>query len=105
MTIPGSTPAFTRKLLNSWKRISGIKSSHFFSWRSGVKDKVVLAYSGGVDTSVAIKWLQEKYNVDIIAVTIDVGNEKDFSAVRQKGVKVGAIRAMVMDGKALFVQY
>ena len=44
-----------------------------------MKDKVVLAYSGGVDTSVAIKWLQEKYNVDVIAVTIDVGNEKDFT--------------------------
>jgi argininosuccinate synthase len=70
-----------------------------------VKDKVVLAYSGGVDTSVAIKWLQEKYNVDVIAVTIDVGNEKDFSAVRQKALKVGAIKALVIDGKELFVKY
>src|SRR4030042_1238899 len=105
MTIPGSTPASTLQSLNSWKRISGTKSSHFFSWRSGVKDKVVLAYSGGVDTSVAIKWLQEKYNVDIIAVTIDVGNEKYFSAVRQKALKVGAIKALVIDGKELFVKY
>ena len=47
-------------------------------------DKVVLAYSGGVDTSVAIKWLQETYDLDVIAVTIDVGNERDFSTVRQK---------------------
>jgi argininosuccinate synthase len=70
-----------------------------------VKDKVVLAYSGGVDTSVAIKWLQEKYNVDVIAVTIDVGNEKDFSAVKQKALKVGAIKALVIDGKELFVKY
>ena len=70
-----------------------------------MKDKVVLAYSGGVDTSVAIKWLQEKYNVDVIAVTIDVGNEKDFSAVRQKALKVGAIKALVIDGKELFVKY
>jgi len=70
-----------------------------------VKDKVVLAYSGVVDTSVAIKWLQEKYNVDVIAVTIDVGNEKDFSAVRQKALKVGAIKALVIDGKELFVKY
>jgi argininosuccinate synthase len=70
-----------------------------------VKDKVVLAYSGGVDTSVAIKWLQEKYHVDVIAVTIDVGNEKDFSAIRQKALKVGAIKALVIDGKELLVKY
>jgi argininosuccinate synthase len=70
-----------------------------------VKKKVVLAYSGGVDTSVAIKWLQEKYKADIIAVTIDVGNEKDFKAVRQKALKVGAKKALVIDGKELFVKY
>ena len=64
-----------------------------------MSDKVVLAYSGGLDTSVAIKWLKEKYNLDVIAVTIDVGNERDFSAVRQKALKVGAIKAMVIDAK------
>ncbi len=37
------------------------------------KEKVVLAYSGGLDTSVAIKWLQDKYNYDVIAVGLDVG--------------------------------
>ena len=52
-----------------------------------MKDKVVLAYSGGLDTSVAIKWLKEKYNVDVIAVTIDVGNEKDFTAVKEKALR------------------
>ena len=70
-----------------------------------MKEKVVLAYSGGVDTSVAIKWLQEKYNADVIAVTIDVGNEKDFSTIRQKALKVGAIKALVIDGKELLVKY
>ncbi|MFC1874211.1 argininosuccinate synthase domain-containing protein [Chloroflexota bacterium] len=40
-------------------------------------EKVILAYSGGLDTSVAIKWLQEKYHLDVIAVTIDVGNEPE----------------------------
>ena len=70
-----------------------------------MSDKVVLAYSGGLDTSVAIKWLQEKYNLDVIAVTIDVGNERDFSAVRQKALDVGAVKAMVIDGKELFVRY
>ena len=65
--------------------------------------KVVLAYSGGLDTSVAIKWLQEKYNLDVIAVTIDVGNERDFSLVRQKALDVGAIKVEVIDAKETFV--
>ncbi len=68
-------------------------------------DKVVLAYSGGLDTSVAIKWLKEKYNLDVIALTIDVGNERDFSAIQQKALKVGAVKALVIDGKELFVKY
>ena len=68
-------------------------------------DKVVLAYSGGLDTSVAIQWIREKYDLDVIALTIDVGNERDFSTVRQKALDVGAIKAEVIDGKELFVKY
>jgi len=68
-------------------------------------EKVVLAYSGGLDTSVAIKWLKEKYSLDVIAVTIDVGNERDFTAVRQKALDAGAIKALVIDAKELFVKY
>ena len=59
-----------------------------------MSDKVVLAYSGGLDTSVAIRWLKEKYNVDIIALTVDVGNERDFTAVREKALKAGAVKAL-----------
>ncbi|UCC90763.1 MAG: argininosuccinate synthase [Dehalococcoidia bacterium] len=66
-------------------------------------DKIVLAYSGGLDTSVAIKWIKEKYNLDVIALTIDVGNERDFSAIRQKALDVGAIKALVVDAKDSFV--
>ena len=68
-------------------------------------DKVVLAYSGGLDTSVAIKWLQEKYNLGVIAVTIDVGNEKDFSLVRKKAMDLGALKALVIDAKDDFIKY
>ncbi len=68
-------------------------------------DKVVLAYSGGLDTSVAIKWLHDKHNADIIAVNIDVGNEKNFGAIKKKALKVGAVKALVIDGKDLFVKY
>jgi len=70
-----------------------------------MSEKVVLAYSGGLDTSVAIRWLKEKYNLDVIALTIDVGNERDFSAIQQKALKVGAVKALVKDAKELFVNY
>ncbi len=70
-----------------------------------MSDKVVLAYSGGLDTSVAIKWLKEKYNLDVVALTIDVGNERDFSVIRQKALKVGAIKAIVIDAKETFVNH
>jgi argininosuccinate synthase len=66
-------------------------------------DKVVLAYSGGLDTSVAIKWLKENYGLDVVALTIDVGNEKDFSAVKQKALNAGAVNALVIDAKETFV--
>ena len=70
-----------------------------------MSDKVVLAYSGGLDTSVAIKWIKEKYGLGVIAVTIDVGNESDFSAIRRKALDTGAIKAEVIDAKELFVNH
>ena len=66
--------------------------------------KVVLAYSGGLDTSVAIRWINEKYSMDVVAVTVDVGNESDFEAVRQKALRTGAIKAFIEDAKVPFVQ-
>ncbi len=66
-------------------------------------DKVVLAYSGGLDTSVAIRWLKEKYGLDVVTLTVDVGNEADFSVVREKALKVGASKALVRDAKDIFV--
>ncbi|MFC2012898.1 argininosuccinate synthase [Chloroflexota bacterium] len=68
-----------------------------------MSEKVVLAYSGGLDTSVAVRWLKEKYALDVIALTVDVGNERDFSAVQQKALKVGAVKALVTDAKEAFV--
>src|SRR5437868_14493569 len=65
--------------------------------------KVVLAYSGGLDTSVAIRWINEKYGLDVVAVTVDVGNEKDFEIVRQKALRTGAIQAFIADAKDVFV--
>lgn len=68
------------------------------------KEKIVLAYSGGLDTSVAIKWLQETYNYDVIAVALDVGEGKDLAFVQQKALKVGAIKSIIVDAKETFAQ-
>src|SRR5436190_12500140 len=68
------------------------------------KGKVVLAYSGGLDTSVAIRWINEKYDLDVIAVTVDVGNEKDFEVVRQKALRTGAVQAFITDAREAFVR-
>jgi argininosuccinate synthase len=68
-----------------------------------MRDKVVLAYSGGLDTSVAIKWLAEKYNVDIIALTVNVGGVSNLESIKQKALKVGAIKAFVSDATEVFI--
>ncbi len=66
-------------------------------------DKVVLAYSGGLDTSAAIKWLADKYKMDVIAVTADIGGVGELPAIQQKALKVGAVKALTLDAKKMFV--
>ncbi|MGG1558936.1 argininosuccinate synthase [Geobacillus thermoleovorans] len=63
--------------------------------------KLVLAYSGGLDTSVAIKWLQER-GYDVIACCLDLGEGKDLDFVKEKALKVGAIKSYVIDVKDEF---
>src|SRR5579864_8311901 len=66
---------------------------------------VVLAYSGGLDTSVAIRWIKEKYDLDVIALTINVGNERDLNAIAERAQQIGAIKALIVDGREDFVRY
>jgi argininosuccinate synthase len=66
---------------------------------------VVLAYSGGLDTSVAIRWIKEKYDLDVIALTIDVGNERDLQAISARATQIGAVKALVVDARADFARY
>ena len=68
-------------------------------------EKVVLAYSGGLDTSVAIRWLKEKYQMDVIALMVDVGSERDLPVIQQKALKVGAVESLVVDARELFVKH
>ncbi|OEH91838.1 argininosuccinate synthase [Bacillus solimangrovi] len=68
-----------------------------------VKEKVVLAYSGGLDTSVAIKWLEQQ-GYDVIAVCLDVGEGKDLDFIKEKALTVGAIKSVVIDAKKEFAE-
>jgi argininosuccinate synthase len=66
--------------------------------------KVVLAYSGGLDTSVAIAWLKEQYKAEVIAFCADLGQGEDLAAVKRKALKTGASKAYVEDLREEFVR-
>ena len=65
--------------------------------------KIVLAYSGGLDTSVIIKWLKEKYNCEIIAFAADVGQGQELDPVREKALSTGASKVYIEDLREKFV--
>ncbi|MEM1540457.1 MAG: argininosuccinate synthase, partial [Candidatus Bathyarchaeia archaeon] len=67
------------------------------------KDKVVLAYSGGLDTSVMIKWIQENYEADVITVTVDVGQGMNVETIEEKALALGAFKHYTIDAKKEFV--
>ena len=66
--------------------------------------KAVLAYSGGLDTSVAIPWLKDTYGCEVIAFCADLGQEEDLKAIKNKAIKTGASKAYVVDLKEEFVR-
>lgn len=65
-------------------------------------DKVVLAYSGGLDTSMMVKWLQMEYGVDVITVNLDVGQGKERKGIEEKAWKLGVINHYTFDAKEEF---
>lgn len=67
-----------------------------------VKDKAVLAYSGGLDTSVCIRYLQTLYRYDVITVTVDCGQNDDFGEIEKKAETIGAIKHIYIDAKEEF---
>lgn len=69
-----------------------------------LSDKVVLAYSGGLDTSVSIKWIKEKYGLDVVTCTVDLGQKEDLSAIGEKARKIGAVNHYTIDAREEFVK-
>lgn len=66
--------------------------------------KIVLAYSGGLDTTVSIRWLKEKYNAEIVTVTVDVGQKEDFKKLEERAYIAGASKHYTIDAKEEFVK-
>lgn len=67
------------------------------------KDKVVLAYSGGLDTTVIIPWLKENYDYDVIAVCVDVGQGDDWKAIKDRALRTGASACYVVDAREEYI--
>ena len=65
-------------------------------------DRVVLAYSGGLDTSVCVRWIQEEWSAEVIALAADVGQGGDFDAIRERALAAGAVEAVVVDVREEF---
>src|SRR3989338_11426596 len=71
--------------------------------KKGEVKKVVLLYSGGLDTSVMLKWIQDEYGANVITLTLDLGQQgDDLEAIKQKALKFGAVKAYVIDVKDEF---
>jgi argininosuccinate synthase len=67
------------------------------------RERCVLAYSGGLDTSVAIRWLQEELGYDVVTLTADLGESKDVDAVAARALRTGALSAHIADARRVFV--
>ncbi|MBR0101099.1 MAG: argininosuccinate synthase, partial [Treponema sp.] len=68
------------------------------------KEKVILAYSGGLDTTVIIPWLKENYDYDVIAVCIDVGQGDDWELIKGRALKTGASACYVVDARQEYIE-
>jgi argininosuccinate synthase len=66
--------------------------------------RILLAYSGGLDTSLAIPWLAERHGAEIIAVTVDLGQGRELATIHERALAVGAVRAHVLDAREEFVR-
>jgi argininosuccinate synthase len=73
--------------------------------KEGEVKKVLLLYSGGLDTSVMLKWIQDKYKAGVVTLTLDLGQQHDdLEKIKQKALKFGAIKAIILDAKEEFAK-
>jgi argininosuccinate synthase len=72
--------------------------------RSNTVNRIVLAYSGGQTTSVAIPWLASRHAAEVITVTLDLGQARELAAIRERALALGAVRAHVIDAKEEFIR-
>ncbi len=77
-----------------------------YEGRKGDIKRVVLLYSGGLDTSVMLKWIQDEYHAEVVALTIDIGQQADdLKEIQKKAIKLGAVKALVIDAKNEFAYH
>ncbi len=84
-------------LVNPHPTLSLKKGEGFEDKEAGVSVKIVLAYSGGLDTSVNLKWLKEKYRAEVVAVCVDLGQAEETSGINAKALKTGASKCFLID--------
>src|SRR3989344_991509 len=84
---------------NTYKKVAS------YEVQSDEIDSVLLLYSGGLDTSVMLKWMQDHYGAKITTLTLDIGQQKDdLDAIKKKALKLGAVRAIVLGAKKEFAE-
>ncbi len=82
---------------------SGYKKVASYEARKGEFKKCLLLYSGGLDTSVMLKWIQEQYDCEVITLTLDIGQQvDDLHAIEQKAKKLGAVKTITYDARVDF---
>src|SRR2546428_10752591 len=67
-------------------------------------EKIVLAYSGGLDTTVAVRWLTQTGGFEVIALTVDLGSQPKLETIRERALAAGAVRAYVLDARKPFIE-
>src|SRR5260370_1971356 len=99
----GKTASTAKIAANARLRANYQELQQMASGATAKRDRVILAYSGGLDTSVMVPWIGEKYNLDVVAFTVDLGQGEDIERIRQKALRTGAVDAIAIDARNLFV--
>src|SRR5438477_10563335 len=73
-------------------------------FRLATKMKIVLAYSGGLDTSVILRWLKENYQAEVIAFCADIGQEEELTGLQEKALRSGASKCIINDLREEFAR-